>query len=585
LGTSTQPLFTRPRSPQGLYVIIDGHFDYDQECKKACVSAGTGGAGGSTSTASSGGCGGSGGSGPPPSCGCPTKADTGLYNRIYKVLSTDLGPAVDGNKPALAGILLTARWSDLNPAKHTYTFGPGASVIGPHLLDDAFSAVKDFNAACAAGSLPGCSPVTVQLAIYPGASTPDWVFQEMDTPGVGYGNCDGLFISPPPTPAPSPNCEYTTIFPTIEGTPKGQPMRLPMPWSVTYQKYWRTFLQKLSAVYNGYPELVSIAIAGPTAQSEEMMLPDDSNEVEPLSLACSPDPGVSADSAWETLILNRYGFTLPDGCQVDLNTLTYHCTDQAFVDAWNAAIDMYGATFNGLSLDLTALPILPALKGTTMTAPPGFDKMPCGASPMGCLAMKNVLAHYLDPCVATGNGKLIQMDALQPGVPPDDPQWVAFRTRTGSLSVAGSTPIQVSPILAGAQAAGACAKKWDTYTNYAPGQTPSPEQACFDMMAGAFENTRAGVHYGFPGGSDSLNYIQIWEGDITYATENGEVTVIPYGGGGGGTGGGSPVMLSMKEILAKAALHLQDTTDLVPFAGTCPPPVFPHCGGDPSTCM
>ena len=47
----------------------------------------------------------------------------------------------------------------------------------------------------------------------------------------------------------------------------------PLPWNPSYKSAWRTFLTAFAARYASNPAFVSIAVAGPTAASAEIILP------------------------------------------------------------------------------------------------------------------------------------------------------------------------------------------------------------------------------------------------------------------------------------------------------------------------
>jgi hypothetical protein len=180
------------------------------------------------------------------------------------------------NDPALSGLAPQIGWDVLNSGKGVYTW---------NVLDDVFTAVDQWNKAHR--FLP---PKTIQLILNPGFSTPPYVFSDIDTSvcGVGAspcpqaGSCDGLFMSPLFPVAKF--CGYTTLFYEVEG---GAPTQeaLPMPWNEIYKTDYGTFLTALNQQLQAEPSssaFVSIAMAGPTASSTEMILPNNGNQTFPV---------------------------------------------------------------------------------------------------------------------------------------------------------------------------------------------------------------------------------------------------------------------------------------------------------------
>jgi len=119
---------------------------------------------------------------------------------------------------------------------------------------------------------------------------------------------------------------------------------LPLPWDPTYKvapgdptykSAWYDFLRGLNAKYSADTAFVSIAVAGPVAASDEMILPTSLNDkhIQPS--------GLSVDKTWEELITK----SSPRGAD-------YAKSDQIFVDEWNYAIDQYEQIFHGLTIFL-----------------------------------------------------------------------------------------------------------------------------------------------------------------------------------------------------------------------------------------
>ena len=146
------------------------------------------------------------------------------------------------SNPAISGLVLYANWGLLNPNPPS-----SDSPYDWSLVDDAFGA------AAAVGK-------TIQLVVSPGFQTPPWVLAQIPS-------CDGLFQTPVQTPSSA--CGKATFTGFVEG---GGTRELPMPWDPVYKSSWQTFLMALDAQYGSNPAFVSIAVAGPTASSEEMIV-------------------------------------------------------------------------------------------------------------------------------------------------------------------------------------------------------------------------------------------------------------------------------------------------------------------------
>ena len=233
-------------------------------------------------------------------------------------------------QPGVAGLLLMAPWKTLNP--NDPAVNPATVAYQWNALDDALTAVATAHK-------------TLQLVVNPGFNSPPWLF------GTPYlGSCDFLFITPFAPPSNSSECGYTDIFMETEsGTPT--PLPLPMPWNPTYKAEWSRFLAKLHEhikAENGENYVVSIAVAGPTASSAEMILPNGRGMNNPGTLtlpASVVTPGsknsTTALAAWNCLTANHYGAMPTSGA-------SYLNADRAFIEEWAAAIDMFGEIFRGL---------------------------------------------------------------------------------------------------------------------------------------------------------------------------------------------------------------------------------------------
>ena len=110
-----------------------------------------------------------------------------------------------------------------------------------------------------------------------------------------------------------------------EGKAHGQKQELPLPWNPVYKSYWKAFLTEVAARYGTRDAFVSIAVAGPTAESVEIILPRAGDQLE------------------------RWGELL----EIFYSDPSYHRSDKAFVDEWNAAVTVYGDVFRHVTIVLT----------------------------------------------------------------------------------------------------------------------------------------------------------------------------------------------------------------------------------------
>jgi hypothetical protein len=468
---------------------------------------------------------------------------------MHSVLSND----------QVSGILLSVKWDFANPTSTTDPSSPGEPRW--NILDDAFAAANSFSKG-------------VQLAVTPGFNTPSWVIYNMES-------CDGLFMQAlpqfefwAPIPRPSADCDYTTIFQETQGqggNPSQKPF--PLPWSAYYKDAYRGFITALANRYVTNPSFVSITVGGPTSSSNEMMLPNNVLSPDPLTLPSSvPMPpwatsvSIMTNDAWQWLLANHYTVS-------SLDPVNYAATDQAFIDEWNAAIDFFESTFTGLTIGVTnASHMLPDFEYGGSVAPGWEGECPATPPEMACAAMTQIYAHLA--AVATtgssGNGTMVEMDALRASwsTGPASILWVSQATATG-YSTLGST--RVSRVLGGLQNSG--------FVNRQPlfqGCDESPELALYNDFATAFNTTAAGDYYGQTKGVAPLNYIQIWDDDLNYATahSSGKVLLV--------LGDGSTKNLSFLDILGTANQQLLTQTgesvtppSLPGFPFPLPPPRVP----------
>ncbi len=278
------------------------------------------------------------------------------------------------NNPAISGLTLQARWDTLNPNSPD-----AANPYDWSYVDDAFNQASQWSV-----QNPAAAPKTIQLIVSPGFQSPQWVLDQLPT-------CDGLFQSPSQTPPGT--CGKATFMGYNEG---GDSKELPMPWDPVYKSSWQTFLTALAAQYGGNPAFVSIAVAGPTAASAEMIVPDNGN-----TPAQAQFGGITPRNMWSQLLAFHYA-GMP----------AYQNSDQAFIDEWNAAIDMYGQVFSGVTLVATTGNGLPNFSATGFTIPPAL-LADCASPNMDCAAETTIPAHFMDPTVGGANAKAIQTSGME----------------------------------------------------------------------------------------------------------------------------------------------------------------------------
>ena len=110
---------------------------------------------------------------------------------------------------------------------------------------------------------------TIQLIVSAGFNSPSWVLDQIPS-------CDGLFQD-----ARSNSSEHLRNGDLQGYQEGGDSTVLPLPWNPVYKSAWQTFLTALAARYGSNPAFVSIAVAGPTAASAEMIVPSDGNSTNP----------------------------------------------------------------------------------------------------------------------------------------------------------------------------------------------------------------------------------------------------------------------------------------------------------------
>jgi hypothetical protein len=389
---------------------------------------------------------------------------------------------------AVSGLALQVHWDDLNPNPPTDTV--------PYVwdwVDDAFASVDTWNAAN-----PTENPKTIQLIVTPGFNSPQWVLDELAP------SCDSLFYGPAVLPGSS--CGEATFSHFKE---KADGDVLPMPWNPTYQAAWKIFLTALAARYEPYSSFVSIAVAGPTAASAEMLLPNGAEdnqtqfESSPTCPGCN-GPKTSAKLMWQQLLSNA----------------GYAETDAEFVTAWEGAIDTFGGIFTGVTLVATTGNGLPNL-GTGPFAPPyPFGPDCADVENADCEAETTILAYFMQGNKGGSNAKASQtsgLDASRLGLDLgiDGVKFLSQLTMgTGSFTtqiLAGAQftdPVSTQPVKEGANKAF---------------PKPSVDQALYNVLQVFFTGTVIAPQYcvAYPNLPAPMNYLEIYYEDFQYADSHG----------------------------------------------------------------
>ncbi len=454
-----------------------------------------------------------------PNQGANTSTDECISNQIAALL---------GN-PAISGISAFVNWNDISLTI------PTNSLVGANdwsILDDIFGAVAQWNA-----RNPTNIPKTIQLGLQPGFHTPQWVFNNL-------ASCDAMFLTNSQGAIVDAYGTLVGVDPSkvtntcgcasfLEAEDKANPtvLPLPLPWNSFYTNAWATFIRAVAGKYGTNSLLVSMSVAGPTASSCEIILPNEINDR-------------TNYLKWNPL----FALEFP-------NRPSLTNSDTVFVQQWEDAIDVYGGAFSNLTLVVTTGTGLPNFLNTngvpypTYTVPPGFAPDCADANRariMDCAAETTILAYFADPQHGGNNAKATQESGLGAVAIEIHPlgggdldahgiKWLAQSTSTGSAPLPGTSNV-VSRVLGGLQ--------FDTSFSASPqtegcpqlGGCPtnnpiSPEQAFYNVLQVYFDGTAVGGAYGVMAGNLPLNYVQIYAADILYANTNGAGSPVVDGFG------------------------------------------------------
>lgn len=449
------------------------------------------------------------------------------FNSLYQALLAD---------PAVSGLALQVHWDTLNPNPPS---SPAAYLW--NYVDDAFTQAEAWNT-----QNPAQTPKTIQLLVTPGFQSPQWILTQIPS-------CDGLFQTPVVTP---PTTCGTATFVGFQEAADGTV--LPLPWNPVYKSAWQVFLTALAARYGPNQAFVSIAVAGPTAASVEMLVPNDSNSNNPQTQFGTP---ITPSNMWIQLFAFHYA-----------GQAAYQKTNQAFIDEWNNAIDMFGQIFSGITLVATTGNGLPNFTGATVTIPPAFAA-DCTVSPdLDCAAETAILAYFVQPSVGGANAKATQTSGMAasrvgnanlgvPGVkqlsqstaqltspsaqilggsqfnttfsiatlpegctsmfPPNTSNEPAGCTIPPACTSNGCIPVACIPqacLAPGVTSSSIAGFK--TFANVPAADLIPPEQSLYNVLSVYFNGTAVAPSFNGTEGTAPMNYLQIYSPDIQYAQQN-----------------------------------------------------------------
>ncbi len=196
----------------------------------------------------------------------------------------------------------------------------------------------------------------------------------------------------------------------------------------------------------------------------------------------------------------------------------YQSSDQAFIDEWDAAIDMYREVFQNLT------PVATTGNGlidfTTGTFPvPADVSGECGKPDEDCAAEAAIIAHFVDPFVDIFDAKATQTSGLE-----------ASRANVVNLGAVGAKFLSLSTenyLFPSAQILGGLQFNTSVSQNTEKeGSSTEVEQALFNVLQVVFTNTPVGSLYCEPQSGSPLNYLQIYYPDFQYADSNGNAPVM-----------------------------------------------------------
>jgi hypothetical protein len=255
----------------------------------------------------------------------------------------------------------------------------------------------------------------------------------------------------------------------------------------------------------------------------------------PHGIIYVPSPPISPNNMWVALMQFHYtamGAPIP----------AYQSTDQAFIDEWDNAIDMYGEIFLGLTLVATTGSGLPNFNDLPVAPPSGYGP-DCEDENMDCAAEATILSYFAEASIGGANAKATQTSGLE-----------VSRADNVDLGVLGvkflsdttATPNDFSTqILGGLQLNTSVSQHAEE-----EGSSSVVEQALYNVLQVIFNGTAVASSYCQTVGMAPLNYVQIYSNDFLYAGKNGAVSVHE------GSCLGTHSMSAQDELNAASALLL-----------------------------
>ena len=428
--------------------------------------------------------------------------------------------------PAIAGITFGAHWDQTQPSS-----GTAASSFDWSYLDDVFAAAS-------------AAHKTVQLIMTPGVDAPAWLMAQLPS-------CDPLFTK---GSAPA-NCG-TATFAGFPEQQRADTNVIPMPWNGVYQQAWAAFLTSLNARYGSNPALVAVAIAGPICASDEMILPTTVN-----TTAAQPS-GLAPDDMWAALLQNAFP-----------NNAAYQKSDQAFIDAWEQAIDSAESIFTGLTLFLgpDAGQDFPTYGLTSVTPHPDntLFAVECStvvkAQLVSCEAKTEILFYFVT--VTASNARATQVGGMT----------ASSQSVNGNIGVPGVkdltslTPAPANPFVGGAEFDHPISQSNTIQETGCPDGNSDcvglkTEEAAYNVLTVFFNLTPAAAFYGGTVGAAPIQYLDVPLVDLQYAQATAcPATPSPFLGN-----------TSLQDLYARASRDLLamagQTTALPPATCTSAPP-------------
>ena len=380
---------------------------------------------------------------------------------------------------AISGIALGAHWDQTQPNS-----GNLPSSYDWSYIDDAFTTANAVNK-------------SVQLIVTPGVNSPSWLLAEIPS-------CDPLFT----TGSAPPDCG-TVTFAGYPEEQRADTSTFPLPWNSTYENAWTAFLKDLNARYGSNPAFVAIAISGPIGVSDEFLIPTSVNTT-------APQPsGLSPDATWAALI----GHSFPSNS-------AYQNTDQAFIDAWDRAIDAAESTFTGITLFLSPDAGQDFPNFTSAITPHSDNTLFAedrASTPknevMSCEAKTEILSYFLK--VTGPNGKGTQVGGMNASSP----------LTPGNIGIAGVkvltalTPPPAIPLIGGAEFDYAVSDPTMLQLQGCPNPNGgciglTPEEGAYNTFTAFFYDTPAASFYGGEVGTSPIQYVEVPLPDLQFAIAN-----------------------------------------------------------------